>query len=70
MFELKRKLHYNEFQAVQLAKRLMAEEEDDDDDDDSHAQTAGRSHHEPTGANTVPTDTSNIALDEHPSINN
>ena len=26
-------MHYNEFQAVQLAKKLMAEEEDDEDDD-------------------------------------
>ncbi|XP_005097062.1 protein phosphatase inhibitor 2 [Aplysia californica] len=33
-FVLKRKMHYNEFQAVQLAKKLMAEEEDDDEDDD------------------------------------
>ncbi|XP_076472020.1 protein phosphatase inhibitor 2-like [Babylonia areolata] len=34
-FELKRKLHYNEFAAVQLAKKLMEEEDDDDDDDDN-----------------------------------
>nr|KAG5695435.1 hypothetical protein BaRGS_033560 [Batillaria attramentaria] len=32
-FELKRKLHYNEFAAVQLAKKLMSEEEDDDEDE-------------------------------------
>ncbi|GAB1607955.1 protein phosphatase inhibitor 2-like [Argonauta hians] len=31
-FEKKRKLHYNEYQAVLLAKKLMEEEEDDDDD--------------------------------------
>ncbi|CAL1547402.1 unnamed protein product [Lymnaea stagnalis] len=38
-FMLKRKMHYNEFQAVQLAKKLMAEE--DDDDDDTGAKKAG-----------------------------
>ncbi|KAK7098374.1 protein phosphatase inhibitor 2-like isoform X2 [Littorina saxatilis] len=32
-FELKRKIHYNEFAAVQLAKKLMSEEDDDDDSD-------------------------------------
>ncbi|GFR76726.1 hypothetical protein ElyMa_002220300 [Elysia marginata] len=26
-------MHYNEFQAVQLAKKLMAQEDDDDEDD-------------------------------------
>lgn len=32
-FELKRKRHYNEFQAVQLAKKLMQKDDDDDGDD-------------------------------------
>ncbi|KAL4224759.1 Protein phosphatase inhibitor [Mactra antiquata] len=35
-FVQKRKLHYNEFQAVQLAKKLMEEEDDDDDDDNGN----------------------------------
>ena len=39
-FERKRKFHYNEFAAVQLAKRLMSEEEDDDEDDRCGALSA------------------------------
>lgn len=31
MFEVKRKIHYNEFAAVQLAKKLMSEEGEEDE---------------------------------------
>ncbi|GAB6032231.1 hypothetical protein CHUAL_010871 [Chamberlinius hualienensis] len=39
-FEQKRKLHYNEFYAVKLARKLMEKEEDVDEDDDENDQEA------------------------------
>lgn len=37
-FEKRRKAHYNEFEAVRLARKLI-EEEDDDDEDDNNVET-------------------------------
>lgn len=34
-FKNRRKMHYNEFKAVQMARKLIAEEEDDDDDEET-----------------------------------
>lgn len=39
-FELKRKKHYNEFHALQVAKKLLEEEEDDEDEEESPSKGA------------------------------
>ena len=38
-FENKRKAHYNEFQAIKLARQLMEQEEEDDDDEEEDDTT-------------------------------
>lgn len=38
-FEKKRKAHYNEFEAIRLARKLIEEEDEEDDDDDEGNQS-------------------------------
>lgn len=40
-FEKRRKLHYNEFEALKLARKLMEEDEEDDD------ESAAKKHDQP-----------------------
>ena len=39
-FETKRKKHYNEFQAVKLARQLMEEDDDEDEEAESNKEEA------------------------------
>ncbi|XP_055911804.1 protein phosphatase inhibitor 2 [Eupeodes corollae] len=41
-FERRRKAHYNEYEAVRLARKLIEEEDDDDEDDDNSDKQSNR----------------------------
>lgn len=61
-FEKRRKLHYNEFEALKLARKLMEEEEEEDDDGtsanktDDQCQQASASGDKSDGKNEVDMD--------------
>ncbi|XP_055315461.1 protein phosphatase inhibitor 2 [Sitodiplosis mosellana] len=64
-FEKRRKLHYNEFEALKLARKLMEEEEEEDDDgttaikNDDQSQQASVSGDKGDGKNEVEMDNDN-----------
>lgn len=45
-FEIKRKMHYNEFQAVQLARKLLEQEEEDEEEEPKESDK-GKDHDQP-----------------------
>ncbi|XP_022252258.1 protein phosphatase inhibitor 2-like isoform X2 [Limulus polyphemus] len=49
-FEYRRKVHYNEFYAVKLARKLMAQEGFESEDEDNKDETIGESQSEATKA--------------------
>ena len=50
-FEQKRKMHYNEFQAVKLARQLM-EDPDEEDEEDEEESTEAHQNEASDAANT------------------
>lgn len=46
-FEKRRKLHYNEFEALKLARKLMEEDEEEEDDGSDKKATAGTTDDKP-----------------------
>lgn len=57
-FQMKRKMHYNEFAAVQMAKKLMAQEDDDDDEVEGAGPTQSQNN-SAVPADAMTTDTDN-----------
>lgn len=59
-FEKRRKLHYNEFEALKLARKLMEEDEEEDDEDtvkrDSQSEQAFVSGSKSDGKNEIEMD--------------
>lgn len=51
-FEKRRKMHYNEFEAIKLARKLI-EEEDDEEDDGSKPESCSTNTEEPGPSETI-----------------
>jgi len=55
-------MHYNEFQAVKLARQLIENDEDDEDDDGTDGDIAGASGDQPASHQTLTAETSDSVL--------
>jgi len=55
-------MHYNEFQAVKLARQLIEDDEDDRDDDSTDRHIAGASGDQPAPHATLTAETSDSVL--------
>lgn len=43
-FEKRRKAHYNEFEAIKLARKLIEEDDEDDDDEGETSKSVENAH--------------------------
>lgn len=43
-FEKRRKAHYNEFEAIKLARKLIEEDDEEDDDEGETSKSADNAH--------------------------
>lgn len=43
-FEKRRKAHYNEFEAIKLARKLIEEDDEEDDDEGETSKSAENAH--------------------------
>lgn len=59
-FIKRRKMHYNEFQAVKLARQLIENDDDDDDDGGTDSHLAGAGGDQPVRAETLVAEASDL----------
>ncbi|XP_053684063.1 protein phosphatase inhibitor 2 [Sabethes cyaneus] len=68
-FERRRKAHYNEFEAIKLARKLIEEEhEDDDDDDEDDASLAQAAAAAAVNSSSKSSDGQKMEVEEHDEV--